>query len=276
MFVYFNACTDACTCVMHAPAAQTHRNPTETTTPTHSFAIPLHPDIAAAARHPDLRAALQTKVSRERVGIELEGMLSGKDARPALALEALAALGLAGTVFRPLPPADGEAEAAGWVALGVAGGRLANVLLWGREEEGEERWPAGMLAAADADERRFLPDAAADAETVSSAEGAEACGGVLWGLTSAEGYCRPRRDCRLLFLACVLLGWAGATWPDPKGKGGKRVPAVQAIVREALKLRARDAEEVALLHALLPRFRALAAAGAAGVGDGGEGRGVQR
>lgn len=206
-------------------------------------------------------------------------MLSGKDARPALALEALAALGLAGTVFRPLPVGEEEEEevVVGWVPLGVSGVRLANLLLWGREEveaEGEERWPVGLLREEDADERRFGPDDA-DMSEEADAEGARAGaeGGVLWGLTAAEGYRRPRRDHRLLFLAAVLLGWAGATWPDPgagKRARGKRVPAVQAIVRGALKLRARDAEEVALLHVLLPRFRALAA------GAGGAGEGVQR
>ena len=46
-----------------------------------------------------LQDALRRKVSRERVGKELEGMLSGKHAPPGRALDAIARLHLAGSVF---------------------------------------------------------------------------------------------------------------------------------------------------------------------------------
>lgn len=45
------------------------------------FDYHLHADIVSTARQAELVEALLVKVSRERVGIELEGMLSGKDAR---------------------------------------------------------------------------------------------------------------------------------------------------------------------------------------------------
>lgn len=38
-------------------------------------------EIKTSAFDPELQRALVDKVSRERVGIELEGMLAGKDAR---------------------------------------------------------------------------------------------------------------------------------------------------------------------------------------------------
>jgi hypothetical protein len=237
------------------------------------------------------------------VGIEVEGMLSGKDARPALALEALAALGLAGTVF--VPPGlveEGEGEEGGWLSVGVAGVRLANWLLWRRERGGEGGMEEaelleGILCSEDADELRLWPDGTDDGvagaqpqqqeqDQEGQQEGQQPVFRLL-SLTRAEGYRRPRRAHRLLFLAAVLLGWAGRSCPDPQAKGGnsnsnskskkdKRVPAVQLIVREALKLRARDAEEAVLLHALLPRFRALAAAAAAAPVEGGGGSGVER
>jgi tRNA nucleotidyltransferase (CCA-adding enzyme) len=47
------------------------------------FAFELSEDICCAAKDEELRQALLTKVSRERVGIETEGMLSGKSARSA-------------------------------------------------------------------------------------------------------------------------------------------------------------------------------------------------
>lgn len=43
--------------------------------------------------------SLHVKVSRERVGKELEGMMSGKGARPGCALNMIADLHLAGSVF---------------------------------------------------------------------------------------------------------------------------------------------------------------------------------
>ena len=45
------------------------------------FDLPLDDDIRKAAQDAELRKALIEKVSRERVGIEMDGMLSGKDAR---------------------------------------------------------------------------------------------------------------------------------------------------------------------------------------------------
>jgi hypothetical protein len=44
----------------------------------------LHPDLIAAARHPEIRMAMQNKVSRERICKEIDGMLVHGSARPAL------------------------------------------------------------------------------------------------------------------------------------------------------------------------------------------------
>jgi tRNA nucleotidyltransferase (CCA-adding enzyme) len=51
----------------------------------------------------EVRIAFETKVSRERVGIELEGMLSGKKAHPGNAIHTMHELHLSSLVFR-LPP----------------------------------------------------------------------------------------------------------------------------------------------------------------------------
>lgn len=204
-------------------------------------------------------------------------MLSGKDARPALALEALAALGLAGTTFVPpqLPEEEeGEGEGVGWVSVGVAAVRLANLLLWRREGGEGDGWVEGVLAPEDADESGLGPDGGVEEGDAAQ----EASSRLLLGLTREKGYRRPRRGHRLLFMAAMLLGWAGRECPAAAaaavvGGASKRpVPIVQLVVREALKLRGRDAEEVALLHAMLPRFRALVE----GAGGGGGGGNVHR
>lgn len=41
------------------------------------FEFSLHSDIIDAASKPHIRAALASKISRERIGKEVEGMLSG-------------------------------------------------------------------------------------------------------------------------------------------------------------------------------------------------------
>jgi hypothetical protein len=63
------------------------------------YNYPLHEDIRAAARHLAIHAALHVKVSRERVGNELQGMLKGKGANPRKALTLINELHLAGSVF---------------------------------------------------------------------------------------------------------------------------------------------------------------------------------
>jgi len=62
----------------------------------------LHPDVRKAAMSHPIQLALQQKVSRERVGKELEGMLTGKNACPSKALQLVADLGLSESVF-PIP-----------------------------------------------------------------------------------------------------------------------------------------------------------------------------
>jgi len=63
------------------------------------YQFDLNDDLAAACRRVDIHQALHRKVSRERVGKELEGMLSGTGARPIDAINTIAKLQLAGSVF---------------------------------------------------------------------------------------------------------------------------------------------------------------------------------
>lgn len=63
------------------------------------YDLTLSDEIIKAARSTEVHDSLHVKVSRERVGKELEGMLSGKNAKPAKALEMMTFLKLAGCVF---------------------------------------------------------------------------------------------------------------------------------------------------------------------------------
>jgi tRNA nucleotidyltransferase (CCA-adding enzyme) len=63
------------------------------------YQLELDEQLQKACMLPKIHKALQVKVSRERVGKELEGMLSGKGANPPKALEMIGQLKLAGCVF---------------------------------------------------------------------------------------------------------------------------------------------------------------------------------
>ncbi|KAM3577110.1 hypothetical protein VYU27_001028 [Nannochloropsis oceanica] len=210
------------------------------------FALPLDDDIVKAAKDGDLQKALYEKVSRERVGIEVEGMLSGKDARPALAFEMLVSLGLTDVMFRlpeemkvQLRPERGRD---GWAEEGLGTVRMVNLLLMYREDD-------GLLKGDDKKEDEF-------ATTMTK---------VLQGLRESEAYKRPRREHRLLFLSAMLRAWAGHYTVEEKkivkkgreSEREKRVPIVQWFIREALKLRAKDAEDMTLLLGTLDRLQAL-------------------
>jgi tRNA nucleotidyltransferase/poly(A) polymerase len=63
------------------------------------FRLTMDPTIVAAAQDSHIQTALRQKVSRERVGKELEGMLSGKNANAIAALELVYRLHLSSCIF---------------------------------------------------------------------------------------------------------------------------------------------------------------------------------
>ncbi|CAM9826250.1 unnamed protein product [Chrysoparadoxa australica] len=67
------------------------------------FSFRLADELRDAASSDALHKALGAKVSRERIGVEVTGMLSGKMARPLLAISLLHQLGLL-SIILPLPP----------------------------------------------------------------------------------------------------------------------------------------------------------------------------
>jgi tRNA nucleotidyltransferase (CCA-adding enzyme) len=63
------------------------------------FQMTMDAAIISAAQDPKIQSALQQKVSRERVGKELEGMLSGKSANALQALQTMLQLRLLSSIF---------------------------------------------------------------------------------------------------------------------------------------------------------------------------------
>ncbi|GFR42511.1 hypothetical protein Agub_g3403 [Astrephomene gubernaculifera] len=105
------------------------------------FGFRLHPDILEAAASEQVRVALATKISKERVGTELEGMFNGP--APTEAVRLLHRLGLFPTVFALPPPLDGR--------LGPSYGGPCCVSMGAAEQLQRD-----LGLELDKDERRFL------------------------------------------------------------------------------------------------------------------------
>jgi tRNA nucleotidyltransferase (CCA-adding enzyme) len=63
------------------------------------YDMKFHPQLEEACKDPEVHETLHVKISRERVGKELEACLSGRSAKPQQALECISSLGLADSVF---------------------------------------------------------------------------------------------------------------------------------------------------------------------------------
>ncbi|KAK3278686.1 hypothetical protein CYMTET_13393 [Cymbomonas tetramitiformis] len=162
------------------------------------FGFELDPELVASAGSEEVRGALRDKISRERVGAEVEGML--KSADPLRAMTQLHRLHLFPVVF----PSAKCAE-------------LPSGLDYGAPCVGSLKIMTETTA--------MLPP----------------------GFLSCEEY-------RILLLASLLLPLRKCTIPVKK----KQVPLASHIVREALKMRTKDAEGVAALHAAADKLAALA------------------
>jgi tRNA nucleotidyltransferase (CCA-adding enzyme) len=99
------------------------------------YGLALSDNIVQAAKSGEVHESLHVKVSRERVGKELEGMLSGKNARPHVALEWITDLKLGGCVFA-FPAENGALSVSGT----VEGYDYASCNVQGRIHAREKGW----------------------------------------------------------------------------------------------------------------------------------------
>jgi hypothetical protein len=214
--------------------------------------------IVDAARSKRVHRSLHAKVSRERVGKELEGMLSGKHARPGKALDAIARLHLAGSVFAFPGTFPGDKERVGGPVRGrILGVEYACVM-------GAPESAAGVGAGEDSDDRR---DAAAELAARHRARGWEESRLLLSALPilikgqadvreKLTTTSRPAEedgkyadvassltsvDHRLLYLCAFILPFRDLTFPDNKGR---EVSVTAHMVKEAIKFPLRDTQAV--------------------------------
>jgi len=241
------------------------------------FRCCLDAGIGAAAKDPTVREAMARKVSRERFGKELEGMLSGSRAHFPSALRALHGLDLlpillAADPTAPLPalpaatePAAGGAAAGGGVDGGV-GSTAPGAAEWESMlaacdwldlllDQGPVALPAvapvtapGAEAASEATETSVPPAAPVDAAAAKGAAPAPAA--AVGGDRAAQR--------RIALLASAVLPFRGAVVLVGK-KAKKPVPAAGHVLLESLKLKSRDATDAAAIVGAVPQLRVLAA-----------------
>ncbi|KAI5123757.1 hypothetical protein M0805_000348 [Coniferiporia weirii] len=152
-------------------------------------------EIEDAMQNPEIRAAIVSKISRERVGEELDKMMKGRD--PLQSIRLITSLNLQSAVFAvpsPISSTFNPDAAPPSAALGAA--TLLHALL---------------------------------TPTFSDVLGLPAPHPRLLSQLTLDPALRPR-----LFLAAALTPYAHVTYTPPKKKAA--VPAVEVIIREALKL----------------------------------------
>ncbi|CAM9641777.1 unnamed protein product [Ectocarpus fasciculatus] len=257
------------------------------------FGFALHEDLRAAARDSEIQAALGTKVSRERVGAELGGMITGKMAQPALALSLLQDLGLAAAVYAPPehlvpPPPEGGLDWERGAAVARAAARLLEFRSSVTEGGGDEVTggaPPTVAAAVETVAPAEGPGAEAGLAAREGSSSAPSAGGAQpGGKASAQGKepanMTPRGGgegrvstggkpgssdrkkeapttlVRELFLCAALLPLAGMRH---KAKKGKLVSAAHSVVADSLKkLKSKEAKNVEDVLELSKTFRPLA------------------
>ncbi|ELR12807.1 tRNA nucleotidyltransferase [Acanthamoeba castellanii str. Neff] len=164
----------------------------------------LHADIIAAAAQPRVRVALGSKISRERIGKEVEGMLSGP--HPELAFYYIHHLGLYDVVWALPPPPKGATEPTDHVLVPDYRERAVNNV----------RQMKRLLCH----ECPIMHDKVAR---------------------------------RRLFLAASLKVYSGVLYMEKK----RAFPVTHYIIKESLRWKVKDMDEVLLLHNGIEEFHIL-------------------
>jgi tRNA nucleotidyltransferase (CCA-adding enzyme) len=173
------------------------------------FDMRLAEEVQTAARNPQIHDELHRKVSRERVGNELEGMLSGKHANPYTALCRMCELQLAGSVFC-LPPES-------FVLQGTIGQACLDPIPYSGDDVVHLR-------------QRAWVESHACLSTLHP---------LLATLAPSSDHTRPPAspvDTRLVYLATVLLPFCHLQYQDKT----RLKPVVEYMIRDGIKFSNKD------------------------------------
>ena len=227
------------------------------------YDMDLSADIQSAAKSPEVHHSLHLKVSRERVGKELEGMLTGKGARPGRALDLITQLKLAGSVFTFPPGADATVSG---MLVGTEYSGSPEELARHREHGWEEAAQAirilPLVLESHNDELQMEKEAEEDLTCDSTAETdpagnvtadvarngiermhtsstvASSSGGPLLHYHRQKSFSMASSvDMRLVHLSTFLLPFRDLVFSDKKKR---RVTVVNHMIKEGIKFKNKD------------------------------------
>ena len=213
----------------------------------------LDDNLKEAAMSKRVHHSLHVKVSRERVGKELEGMLSGKGARPRHALKMIADLHLAGSVFCFPGSFPGDND---FLAGGPVKGHILGVPYHGCL--GKDRHKTVELAA---EHRKMgwdesssllamLPGLLHGYYNIRESMMKESGGSEKVSSTTLSSTV----DERLLYLCVFVMPFHNLSFPDAKG----RESSVTAhMIKESLKFPTRDIQGVSVVLNQIDEMSAL-------------------
>jgi len=188
----------------------------------------LDASLESAAQDQEIHRALHIKVSRERVGKELEGMLTGKGANPISALKLISRLKLAGSVFAL--PVEGQGNITN--VSGFIGDQLYQNQGSGESAEARRIREAGW------EESLSLLDILEPVWKSHNETAASIDQGTIGAATAINH--------RLLPLATFLLPFRKLMHDDRKKKT-KQYRAVSYVFREGLKFKNEDSQAITVM-----------------------------
>jgi tRNA nucleotidyltransferase (CCA-adding enzyme) len=199
--------------------------------------LALHSSLQTAAVLPQVHDSLHLKVSRERVGKELMGMLCGKGAKPSQALDWVAHLKLAGSVFCVPPP--------NWNVQGtlLLGGHTCNppqYVPYHVTDDPSHHVAAPLREAAWEESRRLLSclDRTLESHTQMLREDPN----NVVDLIHAKKKVVSVVDVKMLHLAVFVLPFQHLVGTEPKKPSHKQHTVVSYMIRDSLKYPNRDVQ----------------------------------
>eukprot|EP00978_Attheya_sp_CCMP212_P009849 scaffold23454_cov56-Attheya_sp.AAC.2 len=200
--------------------------------------LALHPSLQTAAVLPQVHDSLHLKVSRERVGKELMGMLCGKGAKPSQALDWVAHLKLAGSVFCVPPP--------NWNVQGtlLLGGRnTPQHVPYHVTDDPSHHVAAPLREAAWEESRRLLSclDRTLESHTQMLREDPNP-NNVVDLVHSKQKQVVSVVDVKMLHLAVFVLPFQHLVGTEPKKPSHKQHTVVSCMIRDSLKYPNRDVQ----------------------------------
>ena len=195
----------------------------------------LSEEIQMAAKSPSVHESLHVKVSRERVGKELEGMLTGKNAIPSAALKLMTDLKLAGCVFEfPHSNSTMCIENVKGYLFGVNYGSDSGASEVDRKMAREKSWLEATKSIKYCD------------PTIESFK--EALGKQSASLD------KTMLDSRMFYLASFLFPLRKMICVDSKGK---EIPLPSFIIKDSIKFPNRDTSSISTIMMHVDKLQAL-------------------